>query len=339
MNTPAGRLVRALLLGALLVVGQGGAAVAQTSKETPSGLETLTAEPSLIIATVEPGETRTAELTLRAGAGLDIKIEPQGLGQSPAGDFEFVPKAEDRTPYSARPLIKVAPQRFRMKKGESRQIKVTIRVPRDAGEGARYALLQVSGTPVPGEGNVAVGVALGVSAIITLADTSQTRIGVIEDLAIASAPPGQPLPVTAVLKNTGNTHFGAQPIGMYAAATLRNANGAEIATNRTALTGNSIIPTFGRAVELSLAPGQPLAPGRYQVEMEVGFDDGTVLDRATTDLEIPGGAVLPATGGPSSEDLPLLLAGLLGALAAALVLITIFGTRRLHRRTAGASDK
>jgi hypothetical protein len=215
-------------------------------------------------------------------------------------------------------------------------VKLTIRVPRDVGEGTRYAIVKVTGDPVPGEGgNVGAAVALGVTTLVEIANTSRTRAGVIQDLAVGETPPGAPIGLSARLRNTGNTHYGAPPFVVHASAQLRNGGGTMLATTRSILEGNSVVPTFERDFDLSLAPIQALAPGRYQVDVEVRLDDGTVLDRATAYFDLADGAVLPAVDThPGDQGPPPLLIALLGALAGMAGLLVLLTPRLRSRRQA-----
>jgi hypothetical protein len=339
MIAPAGRLVRALLLGAAIAIGPAGAVLAEESpppvqpspvEQVPPAGATLSAQPSVVSAKVGPGSQGHATVTLRAGRAMDITIEPHGLGQSADdGSFTFLEADQDSSPYTARPYIEVAPASFRMEAGDTREIALTISLPEGPAEGERYALLKVTGIPASGDGNVGIGVALGVSVLINMPNSATSIAGSIADLAVAEVIPGEPVSVTGLVENTGNMHYGAPPNGVYQVATLRNANGEALATSRETLTGNSIVPTFGRRFELAIDPGQPLTPGAYSVDVEVGLEDGTVLDTATTEVTAAG--VNPVQPGAVPGDLmPFVLAGMLGA-AVAVLLLVVLGPRRLRR--------
>jgi hypothetical protein len=338
MSTPA-RRVATVLLGSLMFLGQGSLAMAASpsapppnAAATPPSGTTLTAEPSILALSMEAGGTATGTLTLRAGVALDLTVEPQGLGQSPDdGSFTFVAPDDDVSPYTARPFVDVEPDRFTLAAGGSQKVTVTVRLPADATDGERYALLKVDGKPVAGSGNVGIGVALGVGVLIALPDTTQTVTGSIEDLTVSGAAPGQPVTVAGTIENTGNTHYGAPPSAVYQVATIRDANGTAVGGTRGTLTGNSIVPTFRRQFELLVAPSQVLPAGAYTVDVEVGLEDGTVLDTATGDLVVAGGAVAGVTGGPPSEAIPaitLLLAAAVGILLAVVLVLGVRSRRR-----------
>jgi hypothetical protein len=333
MIAPAGRLLRPIVLGAILALGQGGAAIAQAASPAPQSSTAgaaLSATPAVLSTAIKPGGQGSSDLTLHAGQGLDITITAEGLGQSPDdGSFSYLPAAQDASPYTARPLISVSPSTFRMEAGSTQKISVSFTVPQSAGAGERYALLEVNGRPLPGSGNVGVGIALGVSVVVDLSGTSQTRSASIGGLTVARPVSGQPLAVSGTLSDTGNVHFGAPPNQIVETADVIAANGNTVATGTSTMTGNSLIPTFNRQFQLAVVPAQPLPAGQYRVQVKAALQDGTVLDQATTDFVVAASASSSALSG---EGIPLIAAGLLGFGLAALVLFLIFGGRRLRRR-------
>ena len=214
-------------------------------------------------------------------------------------------------------------------------------MPKDAGDGTRYAILQVRSRPVGSGGNVGIGVTLGISVVVTLDGTTQSHTGKLEDLTVDSSLPDDPLAVSATLRNTGNAHFGAPPNAISAVATLLGASG-QLATSKTDVTGNSLVPTFGRRLDLALKPQGPLVDGTYQLVVEADLQDGTVLDKATLEFQERNGAVLGVTSVPnapppvekdSTDMVALILATLLGA-GVAVVALTILRPGRRRRRTA-----
>jgi hypothetical protein len=359
-----GRMFRALLLGALLALGQSGLAHAEspsvppapTDLRSPTGTEMLSVEPSLIGVDVKPGVTSVTELTLHAAVAQDIKVTVDGLGQQTDGSFQSLPADKDTSPYSARPMITVEPQAFKMQPGDTQKVTVTIIVPPDAGKGTRYAIVGISGLPSSGEQNVGFGVALGVSALVNIAGTQPDRAGVISALTVGEALPGEPLPVTASLQNTGDTHYGKTPYDLIETATLQDASGDMVGTGKVTLTGNSIVPTFTRDTQLKLELTKPLSNGRYHLEVGAGLADGTVLDRKAMDFDWSGGAVLSQTAAPAvlkaapaalpatasdSAGPPVIAIAALGALVGAVIvgLLVLVPLRRRRPTTAGTAGK
>jgi hypothetical protein len=334
------RPVRAALMGAILVIGQVAAVSAASpdpaqGSNQPQADATITAEPAVITADVQAGTKSTKRLTLRAREPLDISIESMGLGQSAEdGSFTFVPADEDKSPYSARAFITASPASFHMEPGDVTPIDVTISLPDGADDGERYAILKVNALPVKGDGNVAIGIALGVSVLVKQPGAPGALIGSIQGLHVADTAAGSPITVTGHVLNTGDTHYGAAPAAVYQTATLRSSDGTQLATARTVLQGNSIVPTFSRNFTLNLDPGKQLPVGKYKVDVVAGIESGPELDRASTSFEITGAPPVapPAIGSPS-DILPFVLAGLLAA-ALLMVLIVLGAQRRRHRTAA-----
>lgn len=329
------------------------AANAQHNSARAAGDRTLTVEPALILVDVTPGQTQTYSLTVKSGEAMKIDIAPQGLGQAADGGFQILPADQDASAYTARGYIKVAPRSFNLNAGGSKEVKVTIDVPKDVGEGGRYAILQVQGTAKRNDGssedaNVGVTASIGASVVLTVDGTKQTRQGEIRDISVGDVASGQPLQVTTSFLNTGNYHYGNSPHRMYAAATLKDPSGNAIATSTTPLTSTSLVPTFGRDFLLTVAPDVTLTPGKYRVEVEVGLEGGTLLDSDGRDLDVTEGVALGAEQSPSadgsassaggsggSSDLPMMLAAFLGGSLLAAFLVLAGG--RLRRSGTGGN--
>lgn len=360
MQSHTGRSIPALLLGALLALGQGGFVAAASpsgpetsaAERTPSTEGTLNVSPPLINVAVEPGGSTAAELTLHAATAQNVSIQIDGLGQEPDGSFESLAAAQDKSPYSGRSMLTLAPQTFALPAGGSQKVEVTVNVPKDAGEGSRYAILDITGTPVSSQ-NVGIGVELGVSSIIVLADTKQTHAGRIDKLTVGDMILGQPLQVTGTLINTGNSHFGAAPNQVTAKGAVWDSSGQVVASGQVVMTGNSIVPSFGRKFTLGLAGPRQLSDGKYRVEVDADLQDGTILDRVALDFDVSAGAVagatyappqgLPASSGTSSsgsnDELTLIMALLAGLLLGAVVVsaVALRGRRAQGRPVASRS--
>src|SRR5262249_53023868 len=148
------------------------------------------------------------------------------------GSFKAVPADQDKSPYSARSMITASPESLHVKPGDVIHVDVSITVPADVGEGTRYSILTITGSPESPSGSASVGfgVELGVSSIIQIAGTSQSKTGEITGIAIGATLPGQALPVTVSFVNTGNTHYGAIPNELLTTATLQDSTGALLAS-------------------------------------------------------------------------------------------------------------
>lgn len=359
MNTTTRRLLGGFAIAAVIGLGQGGPVSAASPSPIPpppsgpTGNEMLSVQPSLISVTAKPGSTASVRLTLRAAANLDLTIASRGLAQGTDGSYHSVPDAEDVSAYSARTMIAVTPESVQVKPGDVITVNVAIAVPADVGDGTRYAILNITGLPAGAapSSNVGFGVELGVSTIVQIADTAQTKTGEITGIAVGEALPGQPLPVTVSFRNTGNSHYGAVPNELVTSSTLQDSSGATLASQTVNGGQLSVVPPFTRDVRLSMAPSATLVDGaRYHIEAGVGLKDGSVLDRKGLDFTWSGGQVLGATGAPvqappvaatvPSTDLALIIAAaLLGAAAVAALFLILQRVRRGPRPGVGATGQ
>ncbi|HWT50025.1 MAG TPA: hypothetical protein VN255_16145, partial [Mycobacterium sp.] len=313
MNTRARRLLSGIAIAAVLLLGQGAfvraagpsatpfASSVATPASGPTGNEMLSVQPSLLSLTAKAGATTTAQLTIRAAANLSLTIKAQGLGQGIDGNFTTLNPDQDASPYSARAMLSVSPDSLTVKPGDTVKLTVSVAVPANVGDGSRYAILSITGFPPSpsGSSNVGFGVELGVSTIIQIANTTQTKTGSIDGIDVAKALPGQALPVTVSFKNTGNSHFGATPDELVASAVLLDSTGAQLASATADGNNLSVLPSFVRDMPMSMTPSKALVDGsKYHIEVGVGLKDGTVFDRKALDFTWSGGGVISSTPAP-----------------------------------------
>ena len=360
MNTSTRRLLGGLATAAVLMLGQGGFVRAASPTPIaappsgPTGSEMLSVQPSLINVTAKPGATTTTQLTVRAAANLSVTIKSQGLGQGTDGSFAALAADKDAGAFSARSMITASPESLQVKPGDTVAVNVNITVPANVGDGTRYAILTITGMPAsPGSStNVGFGVELGVSAIVQIANTPQTKTGEIDGIDVGKALPGQALPVSVSFKNTGNTHFGAVPDELVTTATLQDGSGTQLASASANGDQLSIIPGFTRGMPLSMTPMRPLVDGTsYHIEVGVGLKDGTIFDRKALDFTWSGGQVLGATGAPiqtppvsaqvtpTTDTATIIAAAVIGAGVVALLFLLLPRVRRRPRQDGGAADK
>jgi hypothetical protein len=282
---------------------------------------------TIVKANVIPGETKGFTFTVSSSAGdpsMDIMIEVMGLGQGLDGAYQELTEADDRGPYSARSFVSVTPDGFQLEPGGSQEVAVSIDVPDNVGAGGRYAVLYTHSTPA-GQGNVGIASAIGTIIVLTVSDTELTEAGSITDLNVAEVASGEPLDITAILKNTGNYHYKAQ-----AKATLKDESGAELGIASTPITGSSIVPNYSYEFKASLVTDQKLKSGTYYVDLEVTLEDGTVLDSKTESFEITGTYVPPGIERESSETNWVLIIGVFaaGCVLAALIVWLLMRRKR-----------
>jgi hypothetical protein len=354
MNTSTRRLLGGLAIAAVLLVGQGGfvraadpsASPASNPDNGPTGNELLSVQPSVLSLSAPAGGTSKAQLTVRAAADLDLTIKPQGLGQGTDGNMAAIPADKDTGKFSARSMVTATPASVQIKRGTQITVDVSVVVPADAGEGTRYAIVSITGMPhtPTGSANVGFGVELGVSTILKIANTPQTKTGEIKSIDVGKSLPGQVLPVNVSFLNTGNTHYGAIPNELLSTATLQDASGTELGSATANGNAMSVLPGFVRAVNLAMTPSKPLVDGaRYHLEAGVGLKDGTIFDRKAIDFTWSGGEILKPSTAPlqmppvaASSGTDAGMIALAAGLGAAAVLLLIFIVSRLRRRSKGS---
>jgi hypothetical protein len=352
MNISTRRLICSLVAAIIVVIGQDGFARAASPTPAappsgPTGHEMLSVQPSLISVSVKPGSSTTVQLTLRAAADLNVGVKSQGLSQGTDGSFRAVPADQDTSPYSLRSLISVSPATLQLKAGDTTKLEVTVSVPDNVGDGTRYAIVTITGMPTSpaGSSNVGFGVELGVSAIVQIADTPQTKTGEIKGIDVTQSLPGAPIPVKVSFLNTGNSHYGAVPNELMTTALLLDPSSEDLADATASGNQLSVIPSFTRDIALTMSPTKALVDGtKYHLEVGVGLKDGTVLDRKALDFTWSGGEVLgasstpvlapPATPSRPSDTALFILAALLGAAVVAVLFLLV---PRVRRRSAHGS--
>jgi hypothetical protein len=239
-----------------------------------------------------------------------------GVGQSLDGGYQELTEDEDTSPYSARSLISISPQEFRLAPGSSQDIEVIVAVPSDIGSGGRYAIIYTHNEPADQSGTSIVS-AVGSSVVLTLTDTELTKDGTITNLDFGEPGSGEPLDVTVIFQNTGNYHYKAR-----AEVSLSDAEGNVLAKTSSSLCTSSIIPGYSRQFTVSLAPEQALPEGEYYVESSVVLEDGTLLD--TTEIKLDDGDIQGTVQGIDAErtetDTTRIIAIIIGATVAAVLL-------------------
>jgi methionine-rich copper-binding protein CopC len=239
---------------------------------------------ALIVKDVAPGEPITHTMTVSIGEdgpAMHILVDVMGWGQSLNGTPQKL--EEDTSHYSIREHVTVSPTEFDLVPGnsqESQEVIVTINVPKEVGEGGRYALIHIYSQPT-GEGQVGVVSAVDVPVALTISNTTLTKTGEITDLTVGEIASGEPITVSTILKNSGNHHYKAMN-----KVTLTDSDDNVLATASTPLSNWSIIPTYSRQFDVSLMPTQELPAGTYYVTSEVTLEDGTVLDTEETSFHM-----------------------------------------------------
>ena len=238
---------------------------------------------------IPPDGTDTHLLTIDVGAdeqATDIMVEVAGFGQTPGGVYIPLDPANDVSTYSARSFITLNSSKIHLEPGTKKSLAATIHLPKNTGDGGRYAIIYVHSLPGAG---ASLATAVVVPVFITVAGTKPAETGSIIQVAAGTVTIGQPITITTTFKNTGNYHY-------YAASnevTMTDAKGALVANASTTPMANAIIP--GNTVQFVTHPGvKNLPAGTYTVDSKVLLGR-QVLDEKTTTFTVTTNYVPPAT--------------------------------------------
>ncbi len=230
----------------------------------------------LIQREISPGETFSHTFTVAnspTGAELQIRIEAKGFGQGLDGSYTPLESTEDRSPFSARGFITaLEPSAFVLGPGQSQEIRVTVQVPPDLGEGTRYALIHIHTEKVGVGRDSAIVLAATVPVVLTPKGTRPIETGTITGLTIGEIQSGRPIAVQTIFENTGNHHYKA-----YNEVVLTDASGKEMGYSFTSPTASSILPGSAYRFEVGLIPRAEMPGGTYRVQSRVFREDGIPL--------------------------------------------------------------
>ena len=235
-----------------------------------------------LVASVTPGEAINHEMIVSLGksdASMDLVVDLAGMNQTLSGTYQAVKKENDVGPYSARPFLNVSPTSFHLDSGGSQKVLLEGIVPKDAGDGGRYALVTFKSAPL---GNKSVGVLaeIQVPVALTISGSKLVKTGEITSLKIDEPTLAKEQNLTLIFKNTGNIHYRT-----ITEAVLKDKDG-KVQANATSRSGSSINPSTSRLAKLILTPASVLKPGAYVVNAQVKLDDGTLLVTKEVKFEI-----------------------------------------------------
>lgn len=276
------------------------------------------------MGTVNAGDTVTHTITVSTtatDAPMDIAIDVLGFGQTADQSYSSLSPADDTSPYSARNFITLDTGSFHLNPGESKKITATIVIPKDVGDGGRYAMISLHNAPAM-SGTTAYVTAISVPVMITIANSNFQKTGTISAIKASEPVIGKPLHILTSLKNTGNVLY----YSTRNTVTVSDSGGNVTATSSTDPSVFAIIPTNTVTYDVSL--GKSLSPGTYSVKSEVSLENGALLDSATSQVEVKSPSLAPTqvtvTGGEyGSAPAPVTITTILLALG---MMVVIFGT-------------
>jgi hypothetical protein len=244
---------------------------------------------SVFSGTIAPGSSTVHVMNISTSSSdppMDLMVDVQGLGQNLQLSSSGVPADKDTTPYSARTFITVSPKTFHLEPGASQEVWATIAVPKDVGDGGRYAMITIRNAPI-GNGTTVIVTAISVPVIIAIGGTPKNMNGTITNVTVADVIPGQPITITTTLKNTGN-----YPYKVKNNVTVADSAGKVVASVGSDLTSRSIVPTYFGEFDVNLV--KPLPIGKYTITSVLTREDGSVIDTKTVPFEIKEPYVAPS---------------------------------------------
>jgi len=251
---------------------------------------------------IPAGDSKQYDMTIGIGQNekpVDMTISVMGFGQALDKGYMSISPSNDLSPYSARSFISLSSQTLHLTPGTQQTVTATISLPKNVGEGGRYALIEIYQVPEKGQ---LVTTKITVPVIITVSGTNPTLTGTITGISVADVVAGQPLSVTTTLKNTGNYHY----YGTVDQIKIADANGIILANSSTSPSTEAIIPgsTVQFVEELNV---KSLPVGSYKVSSKVLTSDGKILDDKTITYEVKETYVAPPdqagiTVNPGSES-------------------------------------
>lgn len=230
---------------------------------------------------ISEGETVIHQMTIDIGdnaPATNISAEVLGFGQTYEKKYFGLNSSKDISPYSARNAINLDKTSFHIDPNEKVSINATIKIPKNAGSGGRYALINIYTEPT--EGQVGISTAVLIPIMLTISGTELIETGEITNLSVSGVTVGQPLVVTTTLKNTGNHHY----YRSWNEITVKNENGNMVAKVSTEPSIYAIIPT--NSVNFDAKIERFLPVGTYTIHSKIMLEDGTVLDEESTTFEV-----------------------------------------------------
>ena len=223
--------------------------------------------------------TYTMNIADTTDAPMDVAIQVKGYGDAQSG-VDILDPEEDSSPYTARNFLSVSPDRVHLEPGESQDIVVTAKIPVEIDGGGRYAIIDIHTVPPEGSSFATVA-AVAARVLLTIEGSDLIKSAEISEIQLAESESAEPLEMMAIVKNTGNYHFNISATG-----SVKNEHGKVVATSSPLQTQFPLIPTYSRQISFPLKASESLPAGKYQLELEVRADDGTLIAQETGQIEL-----------------------------------------------------
>jgi hypothetical protein len=193
---------------------------------------------------------------------ISVTAKVMGFGQNDSGTTVTI--ENDTSPCSAVSMIKLSPEEFKLKPGESKQVEVIAVIPSGA-VGGKYATIVIGQVPEAGAsmvGQAAISVILGVSG------TSQTNAGQIIGVNLVHPETNGPLTFTTTVLNQGDIHI--RPAGDI----IISRQGQEV--GKIIVEPHLILPGYDRPLKEQLE-NPNLVAGTYDFKVNLNIGGGNQI--------------------------------------------------------------
>jgi hypothetical protein len=243
----------------------------------------LTVTGVTLVADAIPGSTFTHRITANIGSAdspTQVVATIRGLGQAADGSFYQLTTSEDASAYSATQFLTLDRASAAINPGELAEFTANVAIPASVGDGGRYGLINLA-TGSGDTGAVIVSSAINIPVLLTIAGSELVHTGTIDRVSVDNPIASQPIHIETLFTNKGNHHY-----RITNEVSILDHAGTVLDTAHLDMTGNSLIPTATRRLEVIAVPENPIEPGSYSVKSKVALEDGTILDERMSQFDV-----------------------------------------------------
>lgn len=244
---------------------------------TNTGGQALEISPPVMTLSADPGQTITAQISLRDISSGILLVNGQ-INDFVAAGEDGTPKilldGSGDNPYSIKNWISPFTEMTLLPK-QIKTFPITIKVPADASPGGHYGVIRFTSVPPELKGTgVSLSASLGSLVLIKVSGNVKENLAVQEFTTYNSGQPSSlfessPVQFIARLKNTGNMH--EQPTGQITITDMFNKKVADVIINQPP---RYILPNSIRKFDQSLDSGQlgnKVLFGQYHAKLNVTY--------------------------------------------------------------------
>ena len=244
---------------------------------TPDNGQALEIGPPVLSLSADPGQTITADISLRAisSTGLIVKGQVNDfVADGEDGTPRIVLDTSIPNPFSLRAWLSPLPV-LDLRANEVRKLTITIAVPSNASPGGYYGVVRFTGTPPELEGaGVSLSASLGTLLILTVNGDAKEQLSIEQFFVSNKGKPGSlfesaPISFVERLKNTGNIQ--ESPSGV---VTVKDMFGRTVVTLGVNQPPRYVLPQSIRKFEQSMDEtniGNKILFGLYHADLTVKY--------------------------------------------------------------------